>query len=137
MSLRNLSALFRPKSIAVIGASPRPDSVGGLVLRNLLQGEAYAPQRFAISITDPNIPAECDIIVINGLGLAGSSPQSDLHSEEIRALQGFVDRGGRLLVMLDPWVKTNAGLGAMEQLRPWLEKTFGIAAGERSAARSK
>jgi acetyltransferase len=43
MSLRNLSALFRPKSVTVIGASPRKDSVGGLVLRNLLQGSFPGP----------------------------------------------------------------------------------------------
>ncbi|HVZ92195.1 MAG TPA: bifunctional acetate--CoA ligase family protein/GNAT family N-acetyltransferase [Rhizomicrobium sp.] len=36
MSIRNLDAIFRPRAIAVIGASPRPRSVGSLVMRNLL-----------------------------------------------------------------------------------------------------
>jgi acetyltransferase len=31
MSVRNLDKLFKPRSVAVIGASPRPDSVGGVV----------------------------------------------------------------------------------------------------------
>jgi len=35
MSVRNLDRLFKPRSVAVIGASPRPDSVGGVVARNL------------------------------------------------------------------------------------------------------
>src|SRR3984893_13624613 len=35
MSVRNLDKLFKPRSVAVIGASPRPDSVGGVVARNL------------------------------------------------------------------------------------------------------
>jgi acetyltransferase len=35
MSVRNLDRLFKPRSIALIGASPRPDSVGGVVARNL------------------------------------------------------------------------------------------------------
>lgn len=39
MSIRNLDALFKPKSIAVIGGSPKPHSVGGVVLRNLIAGE--------------------------------------------------------------------------------------------------
>lgn len=39
MSLRNLDALFKPKSIAVIGGSPKEHSVGGVVLRNLVAGE--------------------------------------------------------------------------------------------------
>ena len=35
MSIRNLDRLFRPGSVALIGASPRTDSIGGVVLRNL------------------------------------------------------------------------------------------------------
>ena len=35
MSVRNLDRLFRPRSVALIGASPRPNSVGGVVARNL------------------------------------------------------------------------------------------------------
>ncbi|MDB5880723.1 MAG: family N-acetyltransferase [Ramlibacter sp.] len=38
MSVRNLEALFRPASIAVIGASDRPGSVGAVVLRNVKNG---------------------------------------------------------------------------------------------------
>ena len=37
MSIRNLDFLFRPKSVAVIGASNRPRSVGAIVLRNLIE----------------------------------------------------------------------------------------------------
>src|ERR1700733_9491503 len=36
MSIRNLDAIFRPKAIALIGASTRPHSVGYLVAKNLL-----------------------------------------------------------------------------------------------------
>jgi acetyltransferase len=38
MSIRNLSALFRPESIAIIGASTRAGSVGNVLMRNLLAG---------------------------------------------------------------------------------------------------
>lgn len=38
MSVRNLELMFRPKSVAVIGASDRPRSVGRMVMRNLLEG---------------------------------------------------------------------------------------------------
>jgi len=37
MSVRNLDRLFRPKSVALIGATDRPGSVGGVILRNLAQ----------------------------------------------------------------------------------------------------
>ena len=38
MSVRNLKHLFEPESVAVIGASNRPQSVGLTVMRNLLAG---------------------------------------------------------------------------------------------------
>ncbi|MBC7415274.1 MAG: bifunctional acetate--CoA ligase family protein/GNAT family N-acetyltransferase [Herminiimonas sp.] len=38
MSVRNLEHLFNPTSVAVIGASEKPHSVGGTVLRNLVAG---------------------------------------------------------------------------------------------------
>jgi len=38
MTVRNLKYLFRPESIALIGASDRPQSLGATVMRNLLAG---------------------------------------------------------------------------------------------------
>ncbi len=38
MSIRNLEKLFKPASVAVVGASNRPHSVGATVMRNLLDG---------------------------------------------------------------------------------------------------
>lgn len=38
MSIRNLDALFEPRSVAVVGASSRPGSVGATVWQNLLAG---------------------------------------------------------------------------------------------------
>lgn len=43
MSTRNLKHLFRPDSVAVVGASVRERSAGGLVMRNLLQGGFAGP----------------------------------------------------------------------------------------------
>ncbi len=40
MTVRHLDYLFRPASVAVIGASDRPYSVGGTVMRNLLENFA-------------------------------------------------------------------------------------------------
>ena len=48
MSLRNLNSLFSPKSVALIGASDRPHSVGATVWANLSRGYA---------IDDPNLMA--------------------------------------------------------------------------------
>ncbi len=38
MSIRNLDSLFKPASLAIIGASERPASIGQLVTRNILDG---------------------------------------------------------------------------------------------------
>ena len=35
MSVRNLDKLFKPRSVVLIGASPRPRSVGAVIVRNL------------------------------------------------------------------------------------------------------
>ncbi len=43
MTIRNLEFLFRPKSIAVIGASDRQGSVGATVIRNVLAGGFSGP----------------------------------------------------------------------------------------------
>lgn len=43
MSIRNLEALFSPRSVAVIGVSPRADSLGAIVLRNLRAGGFQGP----------------------------------------------------------------------------------------------
>ena len=43
MSTRNLIKLFKPESVAVIGASNRPYAVGTVVMRNLLEGGFLGP----------------------------------------------------------------------------------------------
>ncbi|MFL6703911.1 MAG: GNAT family N-acetyltransferase [Paraburkholderia graminis] len=43
MTVRNLDALFRPKSVAVIGASERPGSTGAMVWARLLEGGFDGP----------------------------------------------------------------------------------------------
>jgi acetyltransferase len=43
MTIRNLDALFRPKAIALIGASNRPHSVGAVLARNLFDAGFRGP----------------------------------------------------------------------------------------------
>jgi len=38
MAIKKLDSIFKPKRIALIGVSNRPDSVGGIVLNNLVKG---------------------------------------------------------------------------------------------------
>ena len=48
MSIRHLDSLFDPRSVAVIGASERPASVGATVWRNLREG-GFAGARWAVN----------------------------------------------------------------------------------------
>lgn len=43
MSIRNLDAIFKPQSVALVGASPRPHSVGFVTVENLLRGGFDGP----------------------------------------------------------------------------------------------
>ena len=43
MTVRNLDALFKPKAIALIGASNRPRSVGAVLARNLFEAGFRGP----------------------------------------------------------------------------------------------
>ena len=43
MSIRNLNRMFQPRSVALIGASDRPQSVGAVVARNLPRGGFDGP----------------------------------------------------------------------------------------------
>lgn len=48
MSIRNLDSLFDPRSVAVIGASERPFSVGGTLWRNMREG-SFAGRVFPVN----------------------------------------------------------------------------------------
>ncbi len=75
MSIRNLDFLFDPSSVAVIGASPRPASVGATVWHNLLAA-GYAGALYAVNpkhseidgrLVHPNLaalPAPPDLAIV-------------------------------------------------------------------------
>lgn len=54
MTIRNLEFLFRPKSIAVIGASDRAGSVGATVMRNVLAG-GFTGNVYAVNPTHTHV----------------------------------------------------------------------------------
>ena len=43
MTIRNLDRLFRPRSVALIGASTRPSSIGAVLARNVFRGDFDGP----------------------------------------------------------------------------------------------
>jgi hypothetical protein len=103
-----------------ISDTKSPAGAGGIA--QILSNESYKLEPFTIKLGDPVIPAGTDIVVIN-------NPRGDLRLEEVEALDQFVLSGGRILIMLDPWVRVERGITQNENLRPWLQRRFGIEVG--------
>ena len=81
--------------------------------------EAYVLEEFAINVLDPQIPSDCNVLVING-------PKGDLQLPEVKAIQEYLQRGGRMLVLLEPWRVISTGV---EHFLPMLRQNYGIDVG--------
>jgi len=107
MSVKNLESLFHPTSVAVIGASDRLNSIGGLVMRNMLRGGFAGPvmpvnpkrQAVAGVLTYPDVAS---LPVTPDMAILCTPPETVL--ELITALG---ERGTRAAIVL------TAGLGAV------------------------
>ena len=66
MSQRGLEALLRPKSIAVIGASMKPDRAGYLMMRNLLAGGFNGPNAGAMTVEKAKTMSDDTWVTLRG-----------------------------------------------------------------------
>ncbi len=67
MGQHYLSSLFSPSSVAVIGASNRPDSVGGVIFKNMLQS-GYQGKLFAVNPNHAEIQEQRGYASIEQIG---------------------------------------------------------------------
>ncbi len=104
---------------------------GGTLLKTVIESEVYQTGRVAIAITHAEVPPDCSVLFINGMGTSG--PHSDLHPEEIKAIQAYLDRGGRMLLLIDPRRRIDTAENQVEQLVPWLKQRYGIIVGSDMA----
>ena len=131
MSIRNLEALFQPRSIAVIGASDRPGSVGSVVLRNLKGGGFKGPiwpvnPRHATVDAGPAWPDVASLPEIPDLAVICTPAHTvpDLVAELGR-------KGARAAIVMTAGLKQPASQGAtLEQAmlaaaRPYLLRILG------------
>ncbi|MGQ0579810.1 MAG: bifunctional acetate--CoA ligase family protein/GNAT family N-acetyltransferase [Betaproteobacteria bacterium] len=107
MSVRNLEYLFRPASVAVIGASERPQSLGATVMRNLLAG-GYAGPIFPVN---PKHTSVSGMRAVADVGSLDRAPGLAVVCTPPQTIPGIIDqlgaKGGKAAVVL------TAGLGAM------------------------
>ncbi|PKU24824.1 bifunctional acetate--CoA ligase family protein/GNAT family N-acetyltransferase [Telmatospirillum siberiense] len=110
MSVRNLNFLFRPKSVAVIGATEREKAVGTIVMRNLMQGGFSGPimpinpkqQAVAGVLAYPDVDS---LPVVPDLGvICGPADEVPQQIERLGA------RGTRAAIIMTGGLSTTPGL---------------------------
>ncbi len=106
MSIRNLNCLFKPRSVAVIGASSRPQAVGTVLMRNLLQGGFSGP----IMPVNPKYQAISGVLAYPDIASLPLTPDlaviSTPPSTVVDAISALAARGTKAAIVL------TAGLGA-------------------------
>ncbi|MGQ0675371.1 MAG: CoA-binding protein, partial [Rhodospirillales bacterium] len=125
MSIRNFTFLLRPRSVALIGASPRPGSVGNVVLRNLLAGGFKGPV-WAVNPRHAAIdgkPCFADIAALPqapDLAVIATPPQS------IPAIVGDLGaRGTKAAVVITAGLDEAQRRATLEAARPHLLRVVG------------
>lgn len=100
MSQRGLEALLRPKSIAVIGASTRPERAGYLMMRNLLAGGFSGP---VLPVT-PKYQAVCGVLAWPDIASLPLSPDLAIictHARRnLELLTALGERGCKACIIL-------------------------------------
>lgn len=100
MSQRGLEALLRPKSIAVIGASSRPERAGYLMMRNLLAGGFNGP----VLPVNPKYKAVCGVLTWPDIASLPLSPDLAIlcthASRNPELLRALGERGCKACIIL-------------------------------------
>lgn len=132
MSVRNLDHLFRPKSIAVVGASNQPRSVGAVVVRNLLSGEFSGP----ILPVNPHETSIAGVFAYNDLESLPVAPDLAVICTPPKTVPSIIaelgQRGTKAAVILTAGLSQQAGDGertlqdqVLESARPNLMRILG------------
>lgn len=109
MTTRNLKYLFRPASVAVIGASVRDKSVGGLVMRNLLQGGFAGP----IMPVNARYPAVAGVLAYPDVASLPLTPDVAVVCTKpdsvVPVIEALGSRGTRAAVVLTAGLSQSSG----------------------------
>lgn len=132
MSIRNLDYLFKPKSVAVIGASNRPRSVGATVMRNLLEGGFSGP----IMPVNPKYEAVAGVLAYPDVASLPKAPELAVICTPAKIVPGLISelgqRGTKAAVVLtaglthikDEWGRTLQE-AMLEAAKPHLMRILG------------
>lgn len=132
MSVRNLEFLFRPASVALIGASDREGSVGAVVLRNLKEGGFRGPV-WPVNRKHDRVAGERAWRDVASLP---SAPELAIIATPASTVPQLIEelgrKGTRAAVVLSAGLKNGAAAGApsyeqqmLQAARPWLMRILG------------
>ncbi|MDH4051202.1 MAG: bifunctional acetate--CoA ligase family protein/GNAT family N-acetyltransferase [Rubrivivax sp.] len=125
MSVRNLDALFDPASVAVIGASLRPASVGGTVWRNLRAGGYRGP----LWPVNPKHDRLDDVPVFADVAALPEAPELAVICTPPATVPALIDalgrRGTRAAVVLTAGFDAAGRQAVLDAARPHLLRVLG------------
>jgi len=127
MTIRNLEQCFRPKSVAVVGASQRPQSVGAIVLRNIRSGGFTG----AIYPINPKYDQIDGLACYRDAGQLPEAPELAVIVTPPRAVPGVIgelgSRGCKAAVIITAGVDAASGLrqAMLDAAKPHLMRIVG------------
>jgi len=125
MSIRHLDSLFDPASVAVIGASARPATVGATVWRNLREGGFTGP-RWAVNPKYGELGGEPCYRDVESLP---ATPELAVIATPAATVPGIVDalgrRGTRAAVVLTAGLDAAQKQAMLDAARPYLLRILG------------
>lgn len=92
MSLKDLDFLFRPKSVAIIGASNRPKSIGNVVIKNLINGGFSGP----LLPVNPKYKAICGILAYPDIKTLPLSPDLSIICTPPKTIPAYLEELGNV-----------------------------------------
>ena len=135
MSTRNLSYLFAPKSVVLIGASDRPHSVGATVLSNLLAGQDGSGKGCAVMAVNPHYTQLQGLTVYPDVSRLPTVPELAVIATPPQAVPGLIaqlaQRGTRAAVVLSAGMDADHGDGRshrqamLDAARPFVMRILG------------
>ncbi|WP_020180001.1 bifunctional acetate--CoA ligase family protein/GNAT family N-acetyltransferase [Methylopila sp. M107] len=90
MTVRNLDAVFAPRSVTLVGASPREGSVGRIILANLRAGDFSGP----VALVNPDYPEIDGLASVPTLAALPEPPDLVIVTAPAHALPRIVDEAG-------------------------------------------
>lgn len=132
MTIRNLDAVFRPESVALIGASNRPHSVGAVIAKNLREGGFEGP----VLPVNPNYKSVAGVLCYPNIANLPIAPDLAIICTPAQSVPGLVGelgaRGTKACIVISAGFGESSGeagralqRAALDAARPHLLRIVG------------